>query len=117
MTEKKYNWYKVAESPGELSFTENNIAVITVNNKKICVAQFQQQWFGFSYKCPHASGIMADGHIDAVGNIVCPVHRYKFNLQNGRNTSGEGYFLKTYPVEQRPDGFFVGMADTGLFNW
>lgn len=117
MSEKKYTWYKVADSPDELSFTENNIAVITVKDKKICLTQFQHQWFGFAYKCPHASGIMADGYVDAAGNVVCPVHRYKFNLQNGRNTSGEGFYLKTYPVEQRNDGLFVGMAESSFWGW
>jgi 3-phenylpropionate/trans-cinnamate dioxygenase ferredoxin subunit len=45
------------------------------------------------------------------------VHRYKFSLQNGRNTSGEGYYLKTYPVEVRGEAIFVGLPDGGLFGW
>jgi len=114
---KRYTWYKVAESVAELVCNAQQIAVVTVKNKKICLASFREQWYGFAYKCPHASGIMADGYVDAVGNIVCPVHRYKFNLQNGRNSSGEGYYLKTYPVEQRADGIYVGLEESGLFSW
>ena len=68
-------------------------------------------------KCPHAGGTMSNGYIDALGNIVCPLHRYKFSLENGRNISGEGYFLKTYPIEQRDDGIFIGMEDSGMFDW
>jgi 3-phenylpropionate/trans-cinnamate dioxygenase ferredoxin subunit len=40
---------------------------------------------------------------------VCPLHRYRFSLANGRNTSGEGYFLKTYPVKEDDDGVWVGL--------
>ena len=47
--------------------------------------------------------------MDALGNIVCPLHRYKFSIKNGRNTSGEGYFLKTFAIEVREDGIFVGI--------
>ena len=54
-----------------------------------------------------ASGIMADGFIDAAGMVVCPLHRYRFSLQNGRNTSGEGYYLKTYPTQMKEDGLYV----------
>ena len=69
-------------------------------------------------QCPHAGGQMADGHIDALGNIVCPLHRYKFSLQNGGNVTGEGYFLKTYPVEIREEGIFIGIEEkSGLFGW
>jgi len=117
MTEKKYNWHLIAESEQELGLMNNNMTVVEVKGKKICIGKYQQEWFGFAYKCPHAGGIMADGYIDAVGNVVCPVHRYKFSLKNGRNTTGEGYYLKTYPVEQREEGFFLGLPDQGLFNF
>jgi nitrite reductase/ring-hydroxylating ferredoxin subunit len=101
------HWYKIAESENELQFAVNNIAVAEVNNKTICVGRYADLLYAFAYKCPHASGIMAEGYIDPLGNVVCPVHRYKFNLKNGRNTSGEGYYLKHWPVEKREDGIYV----------
>ena len=116
MAENKYKWHKIAESEAELILGDNQIAVVEVNGKKICLGKYQQEWFGFAYKCPHASGILSDGYIDAVGNVVCPLHRYKFSVKNGRNTSGEGYFLKTYPVQLREEGMFVGLPDQGLFG-
>jgi len=102
-------WHKVAESEEAIFFSENHIAVAEVNGRKICIGRHRDTLYAFAYKCPHASGIMADGYIDALGNIVCPVHRYKFNLQNGRNTSGEGYYLKRWPVEVRADGVYVSL--------
>lgn len=113
--EKKYTWHKIADYVNELDFTDNNIAVAQVKGKKICVARIGERFFAFAYKCPHAGGILADGYIDALGNVVCPLHRYKYDVKNGRNTSGEGYYLKHWPVEQRPDGVFVGMEDSGGF--
>jgi nitrite reductase/ring-hydroxylating ferredoxin subunit len=115
MSSKNYTWHKIAESPHELMVDEKRIYVADINGKKVCVAEFQQEWFGFAYKCPHASGLMAEGYIDPVGNIVCPVHRYKFSLRNGRNTSGEGFYLKTYPVEVREDGVYIGIDSSRLF--
>jgi 3-phenylpropionate/trans-cinnamate dioxygenase ferredoxin subunit len=60
---------------------------------------------------------MADGWLDPMGNIVCPLHRYRFDVSNGRNVSGEGYYLKTYPVEQRPDGLYVGFEEKSWFSF
>ena len=116
-TNKKYNWHKIADSIAAINFSENGLAILEVNNKTICVALHKDQLFACTSKCPHAGGIMADGYIDALGNIVCPVHRYKFNLQNGRNSSGEGYYLKTFPVEIRNEGIFVGFPENNLFSW
>src|SRR3954468_6909942 len=102
-------WHQVALSIPALDFAPNHIAVVEAAGKKLCIGRYQDKLYAFAYKCPHASGIMADGYIDALGNIVCPVHRYKFNLQNGRNTSGEGYYLKRWLVEVREDGVYVAM--------
>lgn len=117
MTAKKITWHKIADTDQAIELGENGIGVVEVKGKKICVARFQDQWFGFAYKCPHAGGPMANGYIDALGNVVCPLHRYKFSMKNGRNTSGEGYYLKTYPVESTPEGIFLGTEEGGLFNW
>lgn len=112
----KYTWYKIAESIAELLLRSSGLAEIEVNGKKLCVALHGDELHACSAKCPHASGVLADGYIDALGNIVCPIHRYKFNLKNGRNSSGEGYFLKTYPIEAREDGIFIGFEAKGLFG-
>ena len=115
--EKKWNWIKIAESSAEIAWQQNNMCVIQAGTKTITLALHNNQVFAFAQKCPHASGIMANGSIDALGNVVCPLHRYRFSMQNGRNTSGEGYFLKTYPVKMEESGLFVGFETGGLFNF
>lgn len=112
----KQHWYKITESENELSF-ENDIAVATVNDKKICLGRYNNNLYAFAHKCPHAGALMQEGYIDMAGNVVCPHHRYKFSLQNGRNVSGEGYHLKHWPVERREDGIYVAMDSGGLFGW
>jgi nitrite reductase/ring-hydroxylating ferredoxin subunit len=111
-------WHKVADSLGEIEFANNNIAVVDLDGKNICLGKHNETVFGFAYKCPHAGGLLAEGFIDALGNIVCPLHRYKYNMANGRNVSGEGYHLKHWPVQIKEDGVFVGVEESGgLFGW
>lgn len=114
----QYNWVKIAEHVNEISFGDNQLAVSEARGKKICIGKHADSYFAFAYKCPHAGGFLAEGYIDPLGNIVCPLHRYKFSMKNGRNISGEGYYLKTWPVEIREEGVFVGMeVSRGLFGW
>ena len=114
---KKYKWHKIAGSVEELEFNRDNMLVAEADGKKLTLAKSTNWLFACAHKCPHAGGILADGFIDAAGNVVCPLHRYKFSLQNGRNTSGEGYYINTYPVELREDGVYVGFEVKGLFGW
>jgi len=117
MSEQKKQWHKIADSIHELYWQENNMLIVEVDGKHITLARQGEQVFACAYKCPHASGILADGFIDAVGNIVCPLHRYKFSLKNGRNVTGEGYYLKTYEIRSDETGIYIGFDKKGLFNW
>jgi len=102
-----HKWHKIALEIAEIIWQENNLAIIEVEGKKVTLAKHNNQIFAVAYKCPHANAIMADGYIDGAGNVVCPLHRYKFSLEKGRNVSGEGYYLKTYPLENREDGLYI----------
>jgi 3-phenylpropionate/trans-cinnamate dioxygenase ferredoxin subunit len=118
MSGKKINWIRIADHINELPFAENNIAIAELKGKKICIGRFNDQYFAYTYKCPHAGGILADGYIDAVGNVVCPLHRYKYNMENGRNSSGEGYYLKHWPLELRDNAVYIGVEESGgLFGF
>jgi len=117
MAEKKYTWHKIAESIEALEFSVEGIATAEVGDKKLCVILFKDELYACNAKCPHAGGALSEGYLDALGNIVCPVHRYKFSLENGRNASGEGYFLKTHPIEKREEGIFIGIETGGIFGW
>ena len=108
---KEITWYKIADHLEQISFNQNHLAEVEILGKKVCIALKANNLKACAAKCPHAGGQMSEGYIDALGNIVCPVHHYRFNLQNGRNSSGEGYFLKTYPIEYRNDGIYVGLNE------
>jgi nitrite reductase/ring-hydroxylating ferredoxin subunit len=111
-----HTWHKIAETPAEINFSVNGLAEIEINGKTICIARHKNQLFACTQKCPHAGGILADGYIDAAGNLVCPLHRYKFNPKNGRNVSGEGYYLKTFLTEQRENGVFICLDDAAFIG-
>ena len=112
---KNYSWQRIAGTIEELVFNDDNISLIEINGKALCLGRHRDQVFVFAHKCPHAGAELSAGWIDAKGNIVCPLHGYRFSLETGRNITGEGYHLKHWPVEQREDGLYVGM-DEGSFN-
>jgi len=116
MGDDKFQWVKIADAVEEIVFASNKIAEVDADGKRICVAKYKDELFAFAYKCPHAGGFFANGYLDALGNVVCTLHRYKFCMKNGLNVSGEGYYLKHWPVEVRTNGVFVGLDKNKLFG-
>ena len=103
-----YNWHKVTQ----FSFAEmqnHQLTEVAIGEKKIGLLRKDDHLFAFAATCPHAGARLCDGWLDAQGRIVCPDHKYRFDPANGRNTSGEGYKLYTYPVEIRDDEIFIGI--------
>lgn len=107
--EKKYRWFKIAESLLEITQRgERNCLNLTVAGRELLIIHQASQLYACQAKCPHAGGLLLYGRLDEKAQIICPVHQYKFSLVNGRNSSGEGYHLKTFPIKETDDGVFVG---------
>lgn len=89
---------------------EGNIGQLTVKGKPLYLARFKNNYFAGKVKCPHAKGNLAFGKLTEDGEIVCPLHRFKFNLKNGKETSGNGGFcVTTYPVKLATDKqYYIG---------
>ncbi len=87
--------------------TEDKITGLEISGKKVCVLRKGDQVFAFAATCPHSGAPLCDGWLDAQSRIVCPLHKYRFDPANGRNTSGEGYKLKTFPAEVRDLEIYV----------
>ena len=102
-----YQWHSAGLHLSAIE--ENKLTEVTVGQKKIGLLKKQDKVYAFTAACPHAGAPLCNGWLDGLGRIVCPDHKYRFDPANGRNTSGEGYKLFTYPVEIREGEIFVGI--------
>ncbi len=113
-------WYKIASSlPSDKDLLEENkVARLRVAGKVLFLARHNGKYYAGDNKCPHAGAPLHTGWLDECGHIVCPYHRFTFDIETGQNTSGEGYYIDTYPVEIRENGVYVGIPEkSGWFDW
>jgi nitrite reductase/ring-hydroxylating ferredoxin subunit len=103
-----YDWHNISEFVSALE--DNSLEEVVVGGKKIGLMKKGETVFAFAATCPHSGAPLCDGWLDARGHIVCPLHKYKFNPVNGYNSTGEGYKLRTFPVELRDGEFYVGLV-------
>ncbi len=112
--QKKIVWYKLFESitAANQMLPIGKVTTMQIANKKLCIAHTTENFFAINDKCPHNGASLGNGYCTSEGSVVCPVHRYHFDLKTGRAKSGLGDFVETYPVETRADGVFVGIHKT-----
>lgn len=111
--ERRIKWYKLFESKEAATqqIALNTAQTIAVNGKKICVAHTTEGFFAVNDKCPHNGASLGNGFCTTDNSIVCPLHRYHFDLRTGRAKSGLGDVVDTYPLETRYDGVFIGFKE------
>lgn len=102
-----HNWHNTSLLFSHVE--ENKLTEILLTGKKIGITRRGDKVFAFAALCPHQSAPLCDGWIDPAGRIVCPLHKYRFDPANGRNTTGEGYKLFLYPVDIKGDEIFIGL--------
>jgi 3-phenylpropionate/trans-cinnamate dioxygenase ferredoxin subunit len=103
-----YTWTEVEQQILSL-LEEEKITEITIGERQICLLKKGEQLYAFATTCPHQGARLCEGWLDAQGRIVCHLHKYRFDPANGRNTSGEGYKLRTYPIAIRDGKIFIGL--------
>lgn len=79
---------------------ENNIYLVDIEGRNICLSKLDNSYYAFSDVCPHASASFSkEGFLIKECIIVCSRHANKFNIKNGRNLTDGGYKLKIFRVK------------------
>ena len=101
-------WVKIADSASPLVFNNENICEVLVQGRRVCLTKVNKELVAFSGICPHAGALLSEGYVDAKGQIVCPLHGFKFSLQTGKQSFGEPYLLKIFKIKEVGEEIFVG---------
>ncbi len=96
-------WIKVAENrPVKEAFIQK----VKAGSQSICLVFEAGNLYAVSAKCPHAGGELAGGWCKN-RQLICPLHRYEYDLKTGKGAAGQGDYIDTFPVEIRADGIYI----------
>jgi nitrite reductase/ring-hydroxylating ferredoxin subunit len=106
-----YHWFKIFEKEEAIEdyLLPNTFMVFQFKGEKICVTRTSEGLHAVQDKCPHNGASLSKGFCTKKNEIVCPLHRYSFDLKTGKATSGGAFALTTYPIEIKNDGVYVGV--------
>jgi nitrite reductase/ring-hydroxylating ferredoxin subunit len=108
MALKFYKIYDFAEH-GKDPQAVFSVRTIEIENKLICLARLTDGYYAVDDKCPHAGARLGLGKCSEEGKVVCPIHRYQYDLKTGKGLPQQGDYVNTYPIETRLDGVYIGL--------
>ena len=105
------DWIKVFSGADEARkrISTDKPQLLILHGKRVCLVLHNDTFFAVQDSCTHNGESLSKGHVNYLGEVICPLHNYQFNLQNGRECSSRSRDLVTYPVKIDESGFFVGI--------
>jgi nitrite reductase/ring-hydroxylating ferredoxin subunit len=85
---------------------EGGAKLVRANGEEMAVFKNDGKVFGVQNSCPHEGGQLCKGWLEA-GEVVCPLHGYKFNLQSGICSTDPKLKIKVFKLVAQGDGVTV----------
>ncbi|MFO0909758.1 MAG: Rieske (2Fe-2S) protein [Isosphaeraceae bacterium] len=79
---------------------------VEIDGLRLAVFRNEGRFHALFGRCPHANGSMGLGWLEE-GEVVCPLHRWRFRLESGRCTTVRGESIHVFRCEQRGDEIWV----------
>ena len=83
---------------------------IKVNGKSIALFKHKNNIYAIRNSCPHQGADLADGYISE-SKVVCPLHRWSFDLKTGAFVGNENIRIPTYEVKVENNDVYILLED------
>ena len=80
---------------------------VIVHGVPYCFVRIRQDIRAFSDLCPHQRANLSQGIVTSYGEIVCPLHQYRFDLQRGEESSLKCESLQFFETKVTDNGVFL----------
>ena len=107
-------WFKIFEDikEAEKVVPLRSSTLILAGNRKICLAHTQDGFFAVDDNCPHLGESLSSGTVNFLGEVICPWHSYRYNLQSGLECEYRTRKAQTYSIKITEEGLFVGIPQS-----
>ncbi|MBV6645090.1 MAG: Rieske 2Fe-2S domain-containing protein [Cyclobacteriaceae bacterium] len=94
-------------SEGRNLIAKGEIKQVVAEGKSLCVANYEGQFYAFASLCPHMGQRLHQGHLNTFGEVICPLHTYRFHLKTGVEAERRCGEMKVYEIIEDPDGLHL----------
>ncbi len=106
---KEFQLGKSREEAFEL-LPEKIIKKVILGEKVIALLRIGDKIFAFNAHCPHLGASLLHANVNGLGEIICPLHQYRFDLKTGQVRAGYCSELPVFPVRSEQNGIFITLT-------
>ena len=86
---------------------ERKIKKLAAGEKRLAILRIGELILVFDAQCPHRGADLSQANINGYGEIICPLHQYRFDLKTGDVRAGYCASLPVYRNELTESGLCI----------
>ncbi len=103
---------KLFNSPADAhrAVPQGSMRLVIIDGEKITLAHTESGLHAFANACPHQREPLHKGRLTPFGEVVCPLHHYRFNPLTGQEANNRCPALSTYTLATNEQGVFIRLT-------
>ena len=81
--------------------------MVRIGERRICIFHLDAGFKAFDNLCPHNGHSLLEGTTNYLGEVVCPLHGYRFSLKDGKESESRCSDLTIHQIDITNDGVFL----------
>lgn len=73
---------------------------VRIGELTVLIFNHQNKLIAMEKECPHLGHPLKEGLINGFGEMVCPLHTYRFDIQTGEEANRRCRDLTLYPIHE-----------------
>lgn len=105
------SWVKIFNTEAEAyqRIKPDTPQLVIIGSTRVCLVLHQGRFSAVQDACSHNGQSLSKGKVNFLGEIVCPLHGYRFDLNSGRACDSSSPDLVTYAVRIDETGFYLAV--------
>ena len=89
---------------------EKKIKKVILGERVIALLRKGDKIYAFAAQCPHRGASLLQANLNGLGEIICPLHQYRFDLNTGQVRAGYCPDLPIFPVKWKENGIVISLT-------
>ncbi|MEO3886678.1 Rieske 2Fe-2S domain-containing protein [Nonomuraea sp. B5E05] len=81
-----------------------------IDGERVAVFHTEHGYRALAQSCPHMGGPLSEGEVTG-GAVICPLHRWRYDLSTGTRLDRPGQPVETYCIEVRHGWLYLALSD------